>query len=373
MPTAAGVSRPFPRRRTAGSVILLVLVTVLLASFLLTKFVTRAGTELLADARAGDRARLRREAYSALETTLAVLADVRAIDHGLHSPAQGWDRPLDYAGYTPGAGLAVDVVIEDESGKISLPRADLPTLEALLVGLGLDQAGAGRAAEALLVWTRADYVPASLEADGSHYERAAIPYQPAGRPLRSFGELAAVEVVRELFFDEAGRPTQLARDFQASASLYSFDRVNLNAAPATVLAAGGLGVGQIDALADHARRQKAGDGTGFLRSTSDAAALLGANAPLEKFGAEVRALHLTVTVRGGTLVYRLSAVVAPPGGATIAVAPPLKTAVTTVTAGAPPQTAADVIKKLDYPFKVLEIREDVESPDTQPADPTAHD
>jgi len=55
--------RPFHRHRLRGSVIVLVLVTVLLAAFLLTRFVARAGTELLADARAGDRARLLREAY----------------------------------------------------------------------------------------------------------------------------------------------------------------------------------------------------------------------------------------------------------------------------------------------------------------------
>ena len=70
------ISQPIARRRFArGSVIVLVLLTVFLAAFLLTKFVQRAGTEMLADARAADQARLRREAYSALEVTLAVLAD----------------------------------------------------------------------------------------------------------------------------------------------------------------------------------------------------------------------------------------------------------------------------------------------------------
>ena len=369
-PACTALPRDHSRRRTAGSVILLVLVTVLLAAFLLTKFVTRAGTELLADARAGDRARLRREAYSALETTLAVLADVRAIDHGLHSPMQGWDRPLDYADYTPGAGLTVAVVIEDESGKLSLPRAELPALKALLVALGMNQTDAARVGDALLVWMHADYLPVSLESDGSHYERAAIPYEPAGRPLRSFGELAAVEVVRDFFFDGTGRPTQMARDFQASVSLYSFDRVNLNAALPVVLAASGLGVGQIGALTNHARRQKAGNPTGYFRSTSDAAVLLGANVPLEKFGTEVLALHLTVTVQSGAMAYRLSAVVAPLAGATLVTVPLPPTKAKERETPEPP---ISVIKKLDYPFKVLEIREDVESPDTQPADPAAHD
>jgi general secretion pathway protein K len=365
-PAPASNSRRFPRRRTAGSVILLVLVTILLASFLLTKFVARAGTELLADARAGDRAELRREAYSALETTLAVLADVRAIDQGLHSPVQGWDRPLDHAGYTPENGLTVTVGVEDESGKLSLPQADPATLETLFVSLGLGLTDAERVTDALLVWTRQEYAPASLDLDGSHYARAAFPHQPAGRPLRTFGELAVIEVVRDFFFDEAGRPTRLARDFQASVSLYSFERVNLNAAPPAVLAAAGLGLGPIDALTDPARRQQAGNGAGYYRAASEAAAVLGSDAALDKFGAEVRALRITVTVLGGATTYRLSAVVAPPGGATLAAGPPAKIP---APGGATPETATPDIKKLDYPFKVLEIREDVESP----AEPTQHD
>lgn len=369
-PAPLTAPRPFHRRRRRGSVIVLVLVTVLLAAFLLTRFVARAGTELLADARAGDRARLRREAYSALETVLAVVADVRAVDHGLYSPAQGWDRPLDYAGYTPGDGVAVEVMIEDESGKLSLPRADAATLEALLVSLGLGLTEAERVSDALLVWTRDDYVPATLDMDGSNYDRAVIPHQPAGRPLRSFGELAAVEVARGFFFDEAGRPTRLAGDFQASVSLYSYDRMNLNTASPAVLAAGGLGLGQIDALAAHVRRGKSGGGAGFLHASSEAAALLGANASLEKFGAEVQALRITVAVRGGATTYRLSAVVAPPGGATLAAAPPPKASAAAETS---PETAVAARKKLDYPFKVLEIREDVESLPDQPADPAAHD
>lgn len=368
-PVSTSASRQFPRRRTRGSVILLVLVTVLLAAFLLTKFVTRAGTELLADARAGDQARLRREAYSALETTLAVLAEMRAIDQGLYSPAQGWDRPLDYADHIPGEGLTVEVAVEDESSKLSLPRADAAILEALLVTLSLSLTEAERVSAALLVWTRDDHVPASLDMDGSNYDRAVIPYQPAARPLRSFGELAAVEVVQGLFFDEAGRPTRLARDFQSSVSLYSFDRVNLNTATPTVLAAGGLGLAQIDALADYARRGRNGSGAGFFHATSEATAILGAQTPLEKFGAEVKALRITVTVKGGT-TYHLSAVVAPPGGATIAPTPPPKTP---NSAGATSETATADIKKLDYPFKVLEIREDAESPAMQPVDPVAHD
>ena len=361
------------RRRTAGSVILLVLVTVLLASFLLTKFVQRAGTEMLADARAGDQARLRREAYSALETTLAVLADVRSIDSGLHSPTQGWDEPLDYAGYTPEGGRKVEIAFEDESGKISLPKADPATLEALFELFGLNQADAEKTTDALLVWTRENYVPTSLDTGADNYQRAVIPHNAAQRPLRSFSELADIEYVRDVFFDDDGRPNDLAREFAANVSLYSFERINLNSAPAMVLAVGGLAAGQIDGLKDRHRREEATAGLGYFKTVNDTKSILGADAPLQKFGADVLALRINVTVRDGAAVYRLSAVVAPPGGASLATAAKPAAPATASPGVTATETAPQVIKKLDYPFKVLEIREDVEAPVFPPTESTEHD
>ncbi len=357
----------FNHRRVRGSVIILVLVTILLVAFLLTKFVQRAGTELLADARAGDQARLRQEAYSALEATLAVLADFRANEQGLHSPAQGWDQPLEDAGYTPPPGLTVTVGLEDESGKISLPRADAATLEVLLEILGLSRSEAERVADALLVWTRAEHVANSPETDAGKYERAAWPHHPARRPLRSFAELAAVAYARDFFFDDSGQPTPLAREFEANVSLYSFDRMNLNAATPVGLAVGGLDTRQIDALQGYLRGSGAGGRPKYFRTVAEAGVVLGP-VSLQAFGAETAALRITVTVRGGATVYRLGAVVAPSGGATLAMPD-----VTQEQNQPGEETSALVIKKLDYPFKVLEIRENLESTPAPAVESSAHD
>lgn len=356
-------------RGMRGSVILLVLVTVLLVAFLLTKFVQRAGTELLADAKAGDQARLRREAYSALEVTLAVLADFRAHEQGLFSPAQGWDQPLEYAGYAPAGGLRVTIEIQDESGKLSLPRADAATLGVLLEILGLQRIEAERVADALLVWTQADYVPSSTEADASKYERTAFPHRPPGRPLRSFAELASVAYARDFFFDKSGQPTALAQEFAANVSLYSFARVNLNAATPVALAVGGLDTGQMDALQGYIQKAKTAGRPSYFRAVNEAAVVLG-SAPLQVFGSETAALRITVTVRDGAAGFRLSAVVAPPGGATLGIAAVPKDQPKTPPAE---ETGGEVIKKLDYPFKVLEIRENLESMGISPPDSLAHD
>jgi len=83
------------------------------------------------------------------------------------------------------------------------------------------------------------------------------------------------------------------------------------------------------------------------------AALLGADAPLDRFSVESQILCINITVRDGARVYQLSAVVTPRGGST---APP----------SAAPKANASVeqkkpvvLKMLDYPFKVLELLENV--------------
>src|SRR5690606_34148322 len=40
---------------------------------------------------------LKMAAYQALELTLAVVEEIRTMDQGLYSPAQGWGNPLEYA------------------------------------------------------------------------------------------------------------------------------------------------------------------------------------------------------------------------------------------------------------------------------------
>jgi len=358
-----------PRQRTAGSVVVLVLVTVLLAAFMLTKFVERAGTELLADARSGDRLRLRREAYSSMEVTLAVLADVRAIDQALYSPAQGWDRPLEYAGYVPAGGLTVEVDFDDESGRISLPRADAATLEGVFALTGVDRDLAERASDALLLWMHPEYVPPTLDTDPGNYDQAALPHHAAGRPLRSLDELASIAVVRDILFDDDGRPNERFRQFAGAVSLLSFSQMNLNSAGPEALAAVGLPAERIGAVQDYRRAAAQGtDARPYLQSPADATALLGATAPTQSFGTQVQALRVIVTVHDGANRYRLSVVIAPPNGATVPARP---------AAAAPPagqdatasQKAPVVLKKLDYPFKVLEVVEDMELPD--PA--SAHD
>ena len=78
-------SRSLASRR--GSVLVIVLVTLMFATLALIAFVEKASDDLIVEAREASATRLRREAFSALEVTLGVLEDFRQVNSGLRSPA----------------------------------------------------------------------------------------------------------------------------------------------------------------------------------------------------------------------------------------------------------------------------------------------
>lgn len=353
-----------------GSVLVIVLVTLVFAATALLAFVERAGDDLLVEARVADAARLRGEAYSALETTLAVLEDFRQTGGALRSPAEGWGDPLAWCGYTPGEGRTVEVAFVDESGKLPLPNADFLTLVALFSHEGLTVNDAEKLADALLVWSQPDYVPATAGAPrADDYERTPLPFGPPKRSLRSFSELAAIDGVKEFFFDEVGTPNALYAHFTAAVSLYRYPQPNVNAAPPAVLAAvGSYTETQQARLADYF----AGTGTylaqgpGYFQSANDAGNVLGAQAVAPGFATQIRALRITVTVRQGRSSFQLEAVVAPPNGArpVAAMAEPDADPAAAATAGT---TASPTTVALNYPFTLLEITENAAMSVTVPA------
>jgi general secretion pathway protein K len=345
-----------PSRAPArGAVAVLVLVTILLASFLLTAFIRRSGTELLADARAREQRVLRAEAYSALETVLAVLADFRAAEGALRSPAEGWADPLADAAFTPAPGLEATVAFTDESAKLSLPTATAEELGALLEVAGVERNEAGRMARVLHAWMREAPADAAPDLDAPDYTRAEPAYRAARRPLRSWDELAAVELDRRVFFDADGAPTPVVAALGQSASLHEFSRVNLNSAEPGTLAALGFGTAEIKALEDHRSRPRSGGDTGVFRSAADAGAVLGPAAGGERLGVGIEMLRIGVTVRQGALAFRLDAVVATaPGYRPRAMR---RAPTEAAPAGAPPPAPVPERKELDYPFTVVEIRE----------------
>ncbi len=388
--------------RSRGSVILIVLITLLFAATALTLFIEKASTDLLIDAREADASRLRLEAYSALETSLGVLADFNQVIGGLRNPSEGWSDPLGFANYTPSHGRTIDIQFEDESAKISLPTANASSLIAVFQSWNMPQANAERLADAILGWTQANYVPATASAPRPEdYERQDPAFDPPGRALRSYDELASIDYARTVLYDENGLPNDLWRQFVATFSLYSYQNANINGGnPGAIAALGVQDPTQSKIVQDflHGTGQYENHGPAYFRNGTDVSSLLGATSPAMQLSTKISALRIIITVHEGKAAFRLNAVVAPQGGAKIPPAdnpsaananspngqnlngapstapggtatnntstttPPPARAVPTSTSG----NTGDQPKSLNYPFTILEIRENDVAPAAAP-------
>ncbi len=380
------------------------MITLMFTVLALTVFIDKASTDLIVDTRDSNDRRLRQEAYSALEVTLAVLANFREVDGALRSPVEGWSDPLTFASWTPSEGRTVDVSFEDESAKIPLPRADQTTLINLFENWGMLQNDAEKLTDALMNWMKQDYVGGSSFTPD--YDSAEIPYAPPMRSLRAFSELSAIDVAKDMFFDENGRPNELYQRFTSAVSLFNYARPNLNSAkPDVLVALANLDATQQQQLTDYQNGTGnfTSQGPAYFRSTGQVTPVLGAATNISGFDVQIRALRIRITVREGTNVYRLTTVVAPPNGAQTVKASATvtgstasgstsnpssstnnaatgtastssgttgSTGSTTSTSGS--STAnSDTSKKLNYPFTVLEIRENDPPPPVPTPPPTA--
>lgn len=304
-------SAPVPAARR-GSVIVVVLVTLMLASLMLVKFMESSAVELTLATRQADRDRLRADAYSALETLLAVMAEVKAVDEKLNAPEQGWGDPYTYAGETPREGVTVTYTFTDESGKASLPKLKFEDMVELAQVLGLGEPDARRFADGLYAWMTADHTPQDIDAEASRYEREDPPITVPKRSLRSWDELRAVRVAREYVYDEDGALTPFGAALRENISLYSFEGSNVNALAPALGTAHGWDATQAEQLAGY----KAGTGSRpagappWFRSTDELTPVLGANADVEGLGAEVKLLRVEISVKEGAATMKLVAMIA---------------------------------------------------------------
>ncbi|MEY4940144.1 MAG: hypothetical protein RIQ93_1879 [Verrucomicrobiota bacterium] len=359
------------------------MVTLIFAAGALVVFMDKASNDLIVEQRDIEARRLRIEAYSALEVTLAVLEEFRRLGNGLHSPAEGWSDPLAFASYVPGEDRTIEVAFEDESGLISLPRTNADGLGYLFKTWLLPDNDATALADALTGWMKREH----LYSTGLYpsYEQSGIPYQEPHRSIRSFQELAAIDKVRELFFDEEGRPNELWHRFTASVSLLDFPRPNINGAtPDTLAILGQFGPNAQQNIEEYRKGTGSflSQGPGYFRNPSEAQVIAGAAGSTGGFTATISALRIKITVRDGRSQFRLTSVIAPPNGATIiqtnataqrteASAPTARNVATgsqnqrnstASPANAPinrPTTgaAANAAQNLQYPFTLLDIRE----------------
>ena len=299
-------------KRRRGSVIIVVLVLITLASLLLARFMEDNSLELSIATHEADRRRLRADAQSELELALAVIAEIRSIDlNKIHAPSQGFDDPHAYAGFPPRDGLQVQFEYEDESAKLPLSVLTKNDLIQLLYSLGMEQRDAERVSDAIVAWQSKSYESLEEEASDAAYQRATLSFRPARRPIRSFEEFRSIGVAKEMFFDERGRATPIFQAFKACVSLYTFPQANINTASDAVLLSQGLDENQL-ALIRERQAEMARRVVGvppYFRVADEVRQLIG-GANLEKFDDEIILMWVRVTVKEGLAKCRVNALVA---------------------------------------------------------------
>ncbi|HVW21800.1 MAG TPA: hypothetical protein VHC86_11345 [Opitutaceae bacterium] len=371
-----------------ASILVIVMITLVLTSAALVAFLDRAANDLLVDARAAEAERLRPDAYSALEVVLGVLDEFRSADNGLHHPSEGWADPLGWAGWTPPDGRTVEVSFQDESGKIPLRSATTTELLNLFQYWGMSQPDAQKMTDSIYSWMHQNYTPTSaVEAD---YEQAAVPYDPPYRPIRSIGELAAIDDARDYFYTN-GQPNAWWWRFYQDFSVYNYARPNINGANSDVLAAvGQFTIEQQQGLAQYlaGTSDRSTVNRTWFQSVADLQLAMGnSSGNPGAFAFTATALRIFITVHDGKSSYRLSAVVAPSSGGAQTVqttATDVKQSqqnaqtgesnnATQVTAAAAPTTSPNAAQRsaaqganLQYPFRFLAIEEDENIPNVPP-------
>ena len=348
-----------PRR---GAVLLMILVLIVVLSAVLVQFTEKGMTEIVAEGHYVERNRLRLTAFSALETTLAVMADVIAIDGGLTSPAQGWADPLTVAGFDPGDSLKVVVSFVDESGKLSLANLDEGTLYLLFTEMGLPIEDSLKLTHALLDWIDEDDDPRIDGAESETYAVAEWPYAASNRPVERLEELIVVDGFSTLFFDESGRPNELFKAFSEAVSVYSEGNLNANSVSDLALRAfAGFGDPQVAAFRDYLAGADGIPGTPDDRYFAEAGEFA-ANVPGLPPGVALRVASSVIRVRVDVFEadsrYALEAVVQPSqGGATTGGGNPRQRRNTA--AAAQSTQPSDQSTNVPYPFVFLELTEDV--------------
>lgn len=218
-----------------GTILVAVLLMVVLLSFIVVAFMEDATSRIKYYGLFHHQDDLRVDAYSALETSLAVINQFREIDGEIWGPAQGWSNPLEYAGFNTGNGTRVDVRVRDESGRFGLQSLDEFTLRTIFQELDFDVREAQELSDAFLDWMDPSDTRRLSGFGTSDYRNLDPPYSPANRPIRSWDELPLIHGFREAFWAEDGRPLSRLRYFRDAISLHYNGPINLNAASPLVL------------------------------------------------------------------------------------------------------------------------------------------
>jgi hypothetical protein len=198
-------------------------------------------------------------AYQTLELTMAVLEEIRTLDQGLYSPAQGWGNPLEYAQVDmsePGSdnlakppripdsrlpdsarairfpeGVRIEVLVTDRNGRIPFEGTTEDRWIEILKLVGFPSAEATVIRDSLMDWMDADQTSRPFGAEEQQYSSRRMGYSPPNRPLQTMEELGRILNARDFFFGESGIPNPQWEPFRELVGIRPAGEVNWNTAP----------------------------------------------------------------------------------------------------------------------------------------------
>jgi general secretion pathway protein K len=279
----------------------------------------------------------------------------------LSSYAQGWNEPLNYAGFTPFDDCTLDVSVQDESARLPLVKMSTKQLTVFFEEMDVPSGDAERLADVIADWMDANDSATSNSYDGEDYEKTEIPCKPTNALPRSFDELLLVEGLRPYFIDKDGVRTELFRVFKESFSLQNDSTVNINNAPDFVLRV----LAEIGDFDDQQVLRRL-EGTDRRRGTSDDEILdstseLSSTGDVALVGFSAQLLRVRVVASRGESHYAVEALVQLKSGG--------GSGKSSADSGTKPKLSGayedfpdSPASTLAYPFKILQLTEN-QSPD----------
>ena len=295
-------------RNRVGAALVFVLGLIAASAAIAVYLVQYAAFAVSVRASARAESRLRVDAISVLNATIAAIEEYRALDGGLYSASQGWGAPLKGRGLSLASAAAVRV--SDESGKIPMSSLTAERLQKMFEEVfRLGTRASQELVDCITDWQDEDDSTSLYGAEKADYSRGEA--LPPNRPLRSFSELRRIRAARDAFFDAEGNPNELYRAFTRMVSLEKFSKVNLNSATPEVIDALMLMEGrETDKTLYPAIRGLTGNpenGITWVKSTAEILNRGAREVPSEGVGCSAGMLKIEVAVVRGAARYTLVA------------------------------------------------------------------
>lgn len=349
-------------RKKTGSILIFVLVLVVLLSVISTRLMQETIQEMRYVSQQHFRDNLRIHAYSVLDLTVGVLNEFSMIERVLYSPDQGWGNPLQYAevpSFEP--NVSWDVKIVDESGKIPISSVGEDEMKylfaSMIAGESLVDEDDGQPFyDAFMDWQDADDEDRDEGAEDDYYEDLDPPYFTPGKKIQNFEEFRMIKGFAYdyddpdnsgIFYGEDGRENQNLSNFRNSFSFFHEGFVNINGAPDFLLR---FLCGDDEGLYEDLKSGPSAfaQESGFFTSMNDPVLAQLSQKSRIRFSTSASMFRIEVNITKGKANFQLHAVVGRDGAV-----PNSKNN----KGSAKPKTRHPQNQKIQYPFRILSLRE----------------